>query len=315
MTKPTVAVIVTCYNQERFIRQALDSILRQTQAADEIVVIDGFSNDRSVSAIEDWISENEIAITFIAHDRNRGLCATLNQAMTLITSDFVVTLYGDDWLEPQRLEIQSSALAAASDDVCMVVSSMREVDRRGVPILIHDFRAKVEPLSLLAPAARVESLVGENVIPSPAVMVRAERVREAGGYDENLTFDDYDMWMRLLGKYNLAFEPSVVVNYRILAQSLSRNLGRHGDFLLSEARMIFKHAELTPTINWTIRKRLLASAQKLVERDDTRRLHDVLRMARGIDSSWRVRVAFMASWLPRGARIIGTLKLLETDEY
>jgi glycosyltransferase involved in cell wall biosynthesis len=314
LTLPTVAVIVTCYNQERFIRQALDSILTQTRAADEIVVIDGFSHDRSVVAITDWIAENDVRVTFVAHDRNYGLCATLNQAMTLITSDFVVTLYGDDWLEPQRLETQSAVLAAASDDVCMVVSSMREVDRRGIPILVHDLRGSIEPLASLTPAARVESLVGENVIPSPAVMVRADRVREVGGYDESLTFDDYDMWMRLLGHYTLVYEPSVVVNYRILAQSLSRSTDRHGDFLLSEARMIFKHSSTTPTIDATIRKRLLVSAEKLADRLDARRLRDMLGMLRSIDSSWNIRVASLASHLPRGARLVKRMNLLETNE-
>ena len=234
--------------------------------------------------------------------------------MGLITSDFVVTLYGDDWLEPDRLETQSAFLATASNDVCMVVSSMREVDRRGIPILVNDFRARVEPLASLSPAARVESLVGENVIPSPAVMVRADRVREVGGYDESLTFDDYDMWMRLLGRYTLVYEPSVVVDYRILAHSLSRNTDRHGDFLLSEARMIFKHSGTTPTINATIRRRLIVTAEKLAERDDSRRLREVLGMVRSIDSSWDMRVASGASRLPHGARLVKSMKLLETHE-
>lgn len=305
---------MTCYNQERFIRQALDSIVTQTKPADEIIVIDGFSHDRSVSAITEWIAENDAPVTFVAHDRNYGLCATLNQAMGLITSELVVTLYGDDWLEPQRLEIQSAVLAAASEDVCMVVSSMREVDRRGVPILVHDFRDRVEPLADLSPAARVESLVSDNVIPSPAVMVRADRVREVGGYDESLIFDDYDMWMRLLGRYTLVYEPSVVVDYRVLAQSLSRNTDRHGDFLLSEARMIYKHRGTTPTIDATIRERLLVSAEKLAERRDTRRLRNVLSMVRSIDSSWTIRIASLASRLPRGARLVERMKLVETHD-
>jgi glycosyltransferase involved in cell wall biosynthesis len=315
LTLPTVAVIVTCYNQERFIRQALDSIAAQTQPADEIVVIDGFSHDRSVSAIEEWIAENDVAITFVAHDRNYGLCATLNQAMDLITSEFVVTLYGDDWLEPERLAVQSAVLAASPDDVCMVVGSMREVDRRGAPVIDHDFGPRVEALTRLTPAQRVESLVGENVIPSPAVMLRSALVREVGGYDESLTFDDYDMWMRLLGRYTLVYDPTIVVDYRVLAQSLSRNTGRHGDFLLSEARMIYKHVGTTPTIDATIATRLLVSGRKLADRDDTRRLRYLLGMLRTVDGRWRIRFASAAVRLPRGARLVKNLRLLESDEH
>ena len=315
MTQPTVAVIVTCYNQERYIRQALDSIITQTQLPAEIVVIDGFSHDRSVAAIEEWMAETGTSITFIAHDRNYGLCATLNQAMGLITSEFVVTLYGDDWLEPDRLETQTPILAQAADDVCMVVSSMREVDRRGVPVVTHDFRDRVEPLAQLVPAERVARLVAENTIPSPAVMLRAAHVREVGGYDESLTFDDYDMWMRLLSRYTLVYDPSIVVNYRVLEQSLSRSTARHGDFLLSEAKMIFKHRDLTPTINRTIRDRLLVSGQKLAERGDTVRLRALLKMLRSIDPTWRVRRGSFVTLLPRGARTVHKMRLLETNEY
>jgi glycosyltransferase involved in cell wall biosynthesis len=306
LTHPTVAVIVTCYNQERYIRQALDSLVHQSKRPTEIVVIDGFSHDRSVAVIGEWISENDVPITFIAHDRNYGLCATLNQAMSLITSDFVVTLYGDDWLELHRLETQSSLLSQAPTDVCMVVSSMREVDRRGVPVLTHDFRDRVHPLTLLAPAERVETLVAENKIPSPAVMLRANRVREVGGYDESLTFDDYDMWMRLLSKYTLIYDPSIVVNYRVLQQSLSRNTARHGDFLLSEAKMIFKHVGLTATINQTIRDRLIVSGQK-------RRV--LLKMLRSVDPTWQIRRGAFAALLPQGAKTIHKMRLLETNEH
>lgn len=315
MPHPSVGIIVTCYNQERFIRQALDSLLVQTQPPDEIVVIDGFSHDRSVAVIREWIAENDAPITFIAHDRNYGLCATLNQAMALITTEFVATLYGDDWLEPQRLEVQSRVLAGAPADVCMVVGSMREVDRRGAPVLVHDFRARVESLAYLPPDERVARLVAENTIPSPAVMLRADLVREVGGYDETLTFDDYDMWMRLLSKYTLVYDPTVVVDYRVLQQSLSRNTSRQGDFLLSEAKMIFKWADLTPTINAVIRQRLLVSGRKLAERGDTARLRVLLGMLTTIDTAWRIRLGSVIARLPGGAGSVRRLQLLGTDEH
>lgn len=311
MVQPSVAVIVTCYNQERYIRQALDSLVVQTQPPAEIVVIDGFSKDRSVAAIREWMGEHPDSITFVAHDRNYGLCATLNQAMGMTTAEFVVTLYGDDWLEPTRLETQAAALNDAADDVCMVVGSMREVNHRGVPIVDHDFRDRVEPLASLRPADRVERLVAENTIPSPAVMVRSEMVREAGGYDESLTFDDYDMWMRLLSKYTLIYEPTIVVNYRILDHSLSRSAGRHGDFLLSEAKMIAKHAGSTPTINATISSRLRANGQKLLERGDMVRLRSIFTLLMTVEAGWRLSAGRLATRLPWGARMVRTMRLLD----
>ncbi len=272
MQEPSVAVIVTCYNQERYIRQALDSIVAQTLQPQDVVVIDGFSSDRSVEVIQDWMDETGYPITFIAHDRNYGLCATLNQGMDNLSSDFVCTLYGDDWLEPDRFARQAPLLAAAPDDVCMVVGSMREVDRFGERIADHDFTERVAPLVDASRQDRLHRLIVANTIPSPAVMLRADAVRAVGGYDETLTFDDYDMWMRLLTRYDLAFDPAIVVNYRLLPSSLSRSRDRYGDFLLSEARMIHKHAGISPEIDEAIRTRLVATEGLLVGFADQPRL-------------------------------------------
>lgn len=278
MTSARTAVIVTCYNQERFIRQSLDSIAAQTLPAAEVVVIDGFSQDRSVSVIERWMSENDMPVTFVAHDRNYGLCATLNQGMSLISSEFVLTLYGDDWLEPSRIERQAPLLEATDDGISMVVGNMREVDRRGIPITDHDYSARIAPLEQMSGRERVARLVEVNVIPSPAVLVKADHVREVGGYDERLTFDDYDMWLRLLSQRSLRFHHDIVVNYRILNSSLSRNPDRHGDFLLSEAKMMFKHAGLAPEIDMKMAERISQSIETLRVMGDSARIVEAQRM-------------------------------------
>lgn len=293
----SVEVIVTCYNQERFIRQALDSIAAQTVPVRHTVVIDGYSQDRSVSVIQKWITEHpDFPVTFIAHDKNYGLCATLNQGMELVKSDFVLTLYGDDWLMPDRVEIQAPLLAQSSDDTCLLVGGMREVDKRGNFVVDHDYRQKIEPLLAMSTRDRLASLISENVIPSPAVMLKSNYVRNIGGYDESLTFDDYDLWLRLLSQHAFLYDPRPVVNYRVLANSLSRSPARHGDFLLSEARMISKYADVDVDINQRIARRLWPTARKLVEYGDTARLTQVLRLLEKVTTDgmaskmlWRLR--------------------------
>jgi hypothetical protein len=161
----------------------------------------------------------------------------------------------------------------------------------------------------------VERLVAENSIPSPAVMLRAAAVRAVGGYDETLTFDDYDMWMRLLSRYTLLYEPAVVVNYRILTHSLSRNTDRLGDFLLSEARMITKHADTTPTINAVIAQRLRVSAAKLLERGDMPRLRAVFGLLATVDKGWRITCGRLMSRGPIGRWLVRVLDLVESREH
>lgn len=316
MVDVSAAIIVTCYNQERFIRQALDSIEWQTVAADQIIIIDGFSRDRSVHVINEWLAEfGDDRYTFIAHDKNYGLCFTLNQAMELVTADYVATLYGDDWLEPDRLERQVPLLASAPDTTCMAIGSMREVNHRGIPIVDHDFTGRIAPLLAMDRAHRVESLVAENVIPSPGVLLRANAVREVGGYDEALTFDDYDMWMRLLMKYDLVFESAIVVNYRILSNSLSRSSERYGDFLLSEARMIFKQRHVTSTVGPVVARRLKHTAVKLLQRSDRDRLRVVLAMLAEVEPTRRNQLALVMSRLPGGLPFLRRTKIVEPHDH
>jgi hypothetical protein len=85
--------------------------------------------------------------------------------------------------------------------------------------------------------------------------------------------------MRLLMRYDLLFDPRTVCNYRILANSLSRNPDRHGDFLLSEARMIAKYAAESKELDALIAARILVTCEKLLEMRDAPRLEQVLKLA------------------------------------
>lgn len=310
----SVAVIVTCYNQERYIEQALDSLLAQTVMPEQVIVIDGHSSDRSVTVIEDWMTEHpEFPITFIAHDKNYGLNATLNQGMEYVTSQFVMTLYGDDWLEPDRIAVQAPLLSATNDDVCMVIGSMREVDSRGNVILDHDFGTRVTPLAKATAEERLSLLITQNVIPSPAVLLKTDAVRKIGGYDTSLTFDDYDLWLRLLSQFSLIFDSRIVVNYRILGNSLSRNVDRHGDFLLSEARMVHKHLGKSTELDEIIKSRLLGNAQALLALRDEFRLDIALQLLLEAGKDTRVMNALSVLAQPGGIDQLMRNGLIEND--
>lgn len=312
MGSSTVAVIVTCYNQERYVRQALDSLLAQSRRPDQVVIMDGGSVDRSVRVIEQWLSEHDVEAIFIPLRTNIGLCATLNRAMEEVTSEFVITLYADDWLLPKRIEVQRRALGEAAANVCMAVGDMRIVDRRGAQIWEMRYQDALSQLQSLQPVERVESLVEKNVIPSPAVMLRVEHVRSAGGYDESLSFDDYDLWMRLLGTYDLTHVPVFVTAYREYDSSFSRSKDRRGEFLLSEAKMMAKHTNLTPTINERIMRRLRASSAELVEMDDRSRLAVVVDLMRAVDTHGKIRLLMARQMLrhPGGMAYVKRLGLL-----
>src|SRR5688500_13631139 len=107
---PRATVVVTCFNQEQWIAQALDSVAAQTERDLQLIVTDDGSSDGSRARIDQWLAGHDVRGELVASDRNVGLPAMLNRAMGRFRGRYVVVLNGDDWMEPGRVESQAAAL-------------------------------------------------------------------------------------------------------------------------------------------------------------------------------------------------------------
>ena len=91
------------------------------------------------------------------------------------------------------------------------------------------------------PEGRIfDRLVRSNFLPAPAVMTRRSAVQSVGGHDESLVFEDWDMWLRLADRYEFRYLPGVLVNYRMLASSVSRSPLFASRMLESSAHIMMK---------------------------------------------------------------------------
>lgn len=245
MNQPEVTVILTAYKHESFVRESLDSVSRQTCLPKKLIFIDDASDDRTKKVCLDWYIENKpgYEIKFIFHSENQGLCKSLNEALELVETEFYCHLSADDWLESRRLAAQSNAAVNADLSTSLIISSIREVDVNGETIADHDFTEKLSKYSGLQVDGSLHTkLLSENIIPAPAVLIRTNTVREIGGYDDSLAFEDYDLWLRLSKVSKILYVDEIVANYRILDTSMLRNKNRFAALKLSEAEMLFKHA-------------------------------------------------------------------------
>lgn len=111
LRRPTVSVIVTNYNYERFIGDCLASILAQTVQPDEVIVVDDRSTDGSIAAIEKFIAENEGTGHFEIHqpDENGGQMNAFYEGFQRSSGAFVVFVDADDWLFPDFIETHLAA--------------------------------------------------------------------------------------------------------------------------------------------------------------------------------------------------------------
>ncbi len=100
-----VSIIMPCYNQGAFVKEAIESVLNQTYQNIEIVCVNDASSDDSAEIIQDICAkEQSIPLIFIDHTENKGVIATRNEAIDVATGEYILPLDADDTLEPTFVE-------------------------------------------------------------------------------------------------------------------------------------------------------------------------------------------------------------------
>lgn len=196
----TISVIIPLYNRRQEILRALASVLRQTRAADEIVVVDDGSRDGSAEAVE-ALGENRIRV--LRQERNGGAAAARNRGIASAQGDWIALLDSDDEWYQQKLEWQLAALRAPGSAPAGVTG-----------YVIHDYRTKED--REFRPAA-ADATLGALVWGCPlgvgsTLMARRSVFAEVGMLDPDLPrLEDWEWLMRYLPAHRL----------EVLAQPLS----------------------------------------------------------------------------------------------
>src|SRR2546430_15334978 len=96
---PLVTAFVGCYNHSRFVEECLDSVRQQTYPNLQVIIFDDCSTDDSLSVIDNWLKKHRLDWQFTRHNRNVGICASLNEALRLARGKYISMVAADDvWL-------------------------------------------------------------------------------------------------------------------------------------------------------------------------------------------------------------------------
>ena len=112
MNEPMVTVLMSVYNGEKFLKEAMDSILTQTFTDFEFLIINDGSTDNSVKIIESY---NDSRIRLINNEKNLKLIASLNKGISLARGKYIARMDCDDISSPMRLEKEVDFLENSSD--------------------------------------------------------------------------------------------------------------------------------------------------------------------------------------------------------
>ena len=190
---PRLSYIVLSYNYQQFIGTTIRSILDQTVRDFEIVVVDDASHDRSVEVIQAFADPR---IRLFVNETNRGGAASYNRAVEAARGEWLVNLDADDWIAPQKAEIQLKAIAA--DPLLDIVGTyVNFVDENGAR---HPNAEELETHTNAAHELdRVDTWIGVNPLCRSSTMVRRSSHLRIGLDDPAMVrAPDYELWTRAL---------------------------------------------------------------------------------------------------------------------
>ena len=209
---PLVTIGIPSFQAESHVGPAIASALAQTYQNFEVLVIDDASSDRTfeiVSAIRDD------RLRVARNETNLGAASTWNAVVAGARGEFLKLLHSDDLIAPEAIERQIAPLLA--DTTIVMAASARTIVSASGRLL--GVRKAPWPAGKRAGRDAVREIVrrGQNLIGEPAAtLIRTAAIREAGGYDAAARYAiDLDLWVRLLARGDLYYDPEPLASYRV----------------------------------------------------------------------------------------------------
>ena len=193
MTNPRVSVIIPSYQCDRYVAEAVGSVLIQSGCTFEILVIDDGSTDHTANVIDTLVSaqsqRNKGMIQYVFQD-NQGVCAARNHGLRLAKGEFVVFLDADDYFLPSKLRLQV-AVFDQNPSLGIVHTGWLRVDQDG-----HEIRS-VNPWENI-PYLTLKSWIRYKPVLPSAMMFRREWLEKVGGFDQTYQVaEDVELVLRL----------------------------------------------------------------------------------------------------------------------
>lgn len=189
---PQVSVVMSFLNAERFIQEAIESVLAQSFGSWELLLVDDGSTDASTRIAAEYTGTHADRLRYIEHPGhvNRGVCASRNLAIRLARGRYIALLDADDVWLPHKLERQVAILESHPTAQMVCGSSEywfgwtdkdEDVARDHVPPIGVEVETLFEPPSLLA----LLHPLGTGTAPCPSdLLIHKELVQRVGGFEE-----------------------------------------------------------------------------------------------------------------------------------
>lgn len=217
---PLITLAIPSFNHAAYVRKCIESVIAQDYANIELIIIDDGSNDDSAAAIESLLPECRARfVRFEFRCRpNKGLAATLNEALAWAEGEYFAMLSSDDVLFPEKTSRLLACISGESG-VAGAFSGCEYVDSDGQLIGFEN-----HPLAYFE---FDDILAHRHCLQTPTQLLRTSCLRGTGGYLEGVFIEDWYMWLKLTeGGHKLKNIPDILVQYRYHSTNISKQRGQ-----------------------------------------------------------------------------------------
>lgn len=240
---PDMSVVMAVFNDERYLPQAVESILGQTFGDFEFLIVDDGSTDGTPAILEDYRRADRRVR--VMRQPNAGQAVALNRGCGVAKGSYIARIDADDVSMQDRLSLQveflrrNSRVGLLGGAVELIDSRGRRFDRDGCPLDDWDIR---------------RALGRGCCFYHTAVMFRTDAWRVTGGYRKAFLYaEDYDLWLRITERYQVANLSDVLAGYRVHGTQMSvRHLRQHVTSALGARRSASMRRETGSDPFWNV---------------------------------------------------------------
>lgn len=213
MSPPLVSIIVPSYNQGRFIRETIDSVLSQDYRPIELIVMDGASTDETVSVLQSYGERPELRWR---SERDSGVVDAVNKALAEAQGEIIAIQSSDDFYTPGAIKTavdefeRDPALGLLYGDVEYVDEDSKPLTRTSLPPFdLHEYIGKI------------------TYIPQASAFFRASAMRDAGGWRDDVSYAaDAEFFLRISLKHRTRKIDALLARYRYHAAQRDKEQAR-----------------------------------------------------------------------------------------
>lgn len=189
ITEPIISVIMTVYNSEKYISEAVNSVLNQTFKDFEFIIVNDASTDTTLDILKQFDDER---IILLENNENKGTVFSANRAIRIAKGKYIARVDSDDVFLPEKLEKQFNYLEQ-NNNVSIVGCQAIIIDETGNEIKQNKWPVGFNNVLF-------EAFTNVSPVGNPMVLIRKSDLLEVGKYRDFFPAEDLDLWLRFILK-------------------------------------------------------------------------------------------------------------------